>query len=281
MAVISELIDSGLRLKRQRRLRGAIEHFRQLHATYPDNARIQFELANCWLAFGTPENALPHYRELLALPQTKTLPPKDMPRLYAQLCATLHQLGEHAEALEIAQAGLQLHPDYRPLRAWQIFALDASGAQQVAVLNALELMLESLAPSRWDIFEEDIKQAVRQMRARLENAPTAALPEMPKTGKARADSVSKSTMEKKQQPDSPEQSGKQRINLSGGEEAEADAGEHEVAVVVRPPARKPSRRRSLPQLGKRSVRIDISSGDDKAATDDPPASAAVKIPIDD
>ena len=33
----------------------------------PDSARIQFELANCWLAFGVPENALPHLRELLAL----------------------------------------------------------------------------------------------------------------------------------------------------------------------------------------------------------------------
>ena len=250
MAVISELIDSGLRLKQQRKLRGAIEHFRQLHATYPENARIQFELANCWLAFGVPENALPHYRELLAPPKAKSLPPKDLPRLYAQLAATLHQLDENQEALEIARAGLQLHPNYRPLRAWQIFALEATGAHQAAVLDALELMLEALAPSRWDIFEDDIKQVVRHMRARLENATPLSPPDGSEGGKTRADSV-------------------------------ADADEHEVAVTVRPPARKATRRRILPQLGNRSVRIDISSENDEPAADDPPASAAFKIPLDD
>lgn len=285
MAVISELIDSGLRLKQQRKLRGAIEHFRQLHATYPENARIQFELANCWLAFGVPENALPHYRELLAPPKAKNLPPKDLPRLYAQLAATLHQLDENQEALEIAKAGLQLHPTYRPLRAWQIFALEATGAHQAAVLDALELMLEALAPSRWDIFEDDIKQVVRHMRARLETAAPLSQTDKSSEGKIRADSAAGSEKAKdaaSEKSTTPEYSGKQRIDLSAAEEASAaDADEHEVAVTIRPPARKTARRRKLPQLGKRSLRIDISSENDEPAADDPPASAAFKIPLDD
>jgi len=275
VAVISELIDSGLRLKQQQKLRGAIEHFRQLHATYPENARIQFELANCWLAFGVPENALPHYRELLALPKAKSLPPKDLPRLYTQLCATLHQLDESQEALEIAKAGLQLHPNYRPLRAWQIFALEATGAHRLAVLDALELMLESLAPSRWDVFEDDIKQVVRQMRARLESVETAQI----------AAGISKETAPlppSAASPSTEKSVGKQRIDLRAAEDTSVvDAAEHEVAVTVLPPARKAARRRILPQLGKRSVRIDISTGDDEPAADDPPASAAFKIPVDD
>ena len=48
MAVISELIDVGLRLKEQGNQKSAIEHFRQLHTTYPGNARIMFELAASW-----------------------------------------------------------------------------------------------------------------------------------------------------------------------------------------------------------------------------------------
>ena len=275
MAVISELIDSGLRLKQQRKLRGAIEHFRQLHATYPENARIQFELANCWLAFGVPENALPHYRELLAPPKSKNLPPRDLPRLYAQLAATLHQLDENQEALEIAKTGLQLHPQYRPLRAWQIFSLEATGAHQAAVLDALELMLEALAPSRWDIFEDDIKQVVRQMRARLENTTPLSPPDRSGGGKTRADSVAGS--EKATPLGPPDRSGGGKTR----EDSAADADEHEVAVTIRPPARKAARRRILPQLGKRSVRIDISSENDESAADDPPASAAFKIPVDD
>lgn len=292
MAVISELIDSGLRLKQQRKLRGAIEHFRQLHATYPENARIQFELANCWLAFGVPENALPHYRDLMALPKSKSLPPKDLPRLYTQLCATLHQLDENDEALKIAQAGLQLYANYRPLRAWQIFALAATGAHQVAALDALDLMLESLAPSRWDIFEDDIKQVVRQMRARLEQATQLSPPDEA-TGRGEAATRPHTPLglgptdksgggrTTSKQPVTTEPSGKQRIDLSDMAEADADAAEHEIAVTVRQPAKKADRRRRMPQLGKRSVRIDISAGDDDSAADDPPAAAAFKIPIDD
>ena len=283
VAVISELINSGLRLKQQRKLRGAIEHFRQLYATYPDHARIQFELANCWLAFGVPENALPHYQELLEPSKAKSLPPKDLPRLYTQLCATLHQLDENQAALEIAQAGIKLHPTYRPLRAWQIFALTATGAHQVAVLDALELLLESLAPSRWDIFEDDIKQETRKMRARLENAtpsfpPTSQEnttplnpPEESGGGKAGSETEAR-------QPDSLENSGKQVIDVSAqADESPADADDHEVTVSVRPPAKKSPRHR-LSQLGRRSVRINISG--DEPSKDDP-AAAAFKIPIDD
>ena len=91
MAVISELIDAGLQLKAQEKHEAAIEHFRQLHETYPDNARVKFELAAAWSAFGVPEQALPLYRELLALPKRQGLPAKDMPRLYARLSSTLIQ----------------------------------------------------------------------------------------------------------------------------------------------------------------------------------------------
>ncbi len=273
MAVISELIDSGLRLKQQRKLRGAIEHFRQLHRTYPENARIQFELANCWLAFGVPENALPHYRELLEPPKAKGLPPKDLPRLYTQLCATLHQLDENQAALEYAQAGLSLHPNYRPLRAWQIFALAATGAHQVAVLDALELLLEALAPSRWDVFEDDIKQELREMRARLEHQEPAQLASEASQAPASPSSAA--------DPPASTEAGKQRIDIHAGEAAADDTAEHEIAVTMRPPTKKKTRRRRLPQLGKRSVRINISAGDDKPPADDRPAAAAFKIPVDD
>ncbi len=264
MAVINELIESGLRLKRRDNLRGAIEHFRQLQATYPENARIRYELANCWLAFGVPEQALPHYRELLALPKANALPPRDMPRLYTQLGATLFQLEETEQALDIIEMGLGLHPSYRPLRAWRIFALEAAGKPEMAVLDALELMLESLAPSRWDVFEDDIKQIVRQMRARLDierAAPTIppANDEMP----AQADSP-------------PQKSAAAPIAL-----VEADAeSDFDVEVTVREPSEK-RRRRIVPQLGKKAVRIDISGSDDTAEDNRPDSAAAFKIPIDD
>ena len=137
MAVITELIDAGLQLKRQGNLRGAIEHFRQLQATYPGNARIRFELAGAWRAFDVPEQALPLYRELLALPKSQGFPPKDLPRLYTHLGATLLDLGENDEARATIEAGLRLHPSYRPLRAWRILSLSKSNAMDLALLDAL------------------------------------------------------------------------------------------------------------------------------------------------
>ena len=127
MPVITELIEAGLRLKRAGNLRGAIEHFKQLHATYPSHARIMFELAAVWRLFGVPEQALPLYRDLLALPKSEGLPPKDMPRLYTQLGATLLEMGDVKESLAIIDQGLALHPSYRSLRAWRLFALSEAG----------------------------------------------------------------------------------------------------------------------------------------------------------
>lgn len=282
MAVVTELIEAGLRLKQGGNLGGAIEHFKQLHETYPDHARIMFELAACWRVFGVPEQALPLYRELLAKPKSQGLPPKDMPRLYTQLGATMLEMGDTAEALAIIEEGLRLHPSYRSLRAWRIFALTTAGSHQSALQDALELMLESLAPSRWDIFEAEIKALVKAMRANLpdQDAVAASSAEQPEAA-----------------PDRPAIDPPEAAN-----EGEADAqhsriavtsdapkaSETEVAVnLVKPTAKKQSRRKqkSRPQMGKRAVRIDISGDSDEpqeAAEEDDagPAGGALKIPLD-
>ena len=288
MTVITELIDAGLQLKQQGNLRGAIEHFRQLQATYPGNARILFELAGAWRAFDVPEQALPLYRELLALPKGQGLAPKDMPRLYTHLGATLLALGENDDARETIEAGLRLHPSYRPLRAWRILGLRRSGEHELALLDALELMLESLAPSRWDIFEDDIVAAVKQMRADLSADEALA-------SAARADESPAPKAESRQAKEaaSPAVAAEtQPIEVT--DEADA-AAEIDVAVnVVKPAANRKQRasrkktKKPAPQMGKSAVRIDIvESGAEGSARnqpsddEDPPAeSASFKIPLD-
>ena len=290
MAVITELIEAGLRLKLGGNLGGAIEHFKQLHATYPDHARIMFELAACWRAFGVPEQALPIYRALLAMPKSQGLPPKDMPRLYTQLGATLLDMGESTESLAIIEAGLRLYPSYRSLRAWRIFALQAGGAPQSALQDALELMLESLAPSRWDIFETEIKAVVKAMRVDLPHH--AAIPDLDS-----ADVEAASIAEDEEATETPAptdrreaateaESDLQHRNITVTSEAQS-ASETDVAVKLVKPKKKKSRRKksSRPQMGKRAVRIDISgesNATQKEADEDDSSSAAgaLKIPID-
>jgi hypothetical protein len=175
MAVISELIDAGLALKEQGNHQAAIEHFRQLHVTYPDHARIMFELAGSWQVFNVPEQALPLYRELLAMPKSQGLPPKELPRLYTQMGASLRLMGQFAESLEIIEAGLRLFPNYRPLRAYHMFALYSAGLHQNAMVESLQLMLESLAPTKWDVYEDDIVAIVKQIHERVPAPDTSDL----------------------------------------------------------------------------------------------------------
>ena len=258
-----------------------------MQATYPGNARIHFELAGAWRAFGVPEQALPLYHQLLALPKGQGLPPKDMPRLYTHLGATLLALGENAEARATIEAGLRLHPSYRPLRAWRILSLRSGGEHELALLDALELMLESLAPSRWDIFEDDIVAAVKAMRADLaadESLTPAAASEAgtdPNDEERDSPEPNKATAPAATQP----------IQITDDADA---AAEVDVAVNVVKPAKKRSQRakrsgrkqtKKAPQLGKRAVRIDISgegSAPKRPADDeDPPSeSASFKIPLD-
>ena len=290
MAVIAELIEAGRRLKATGNLGGAIEHFKQLHATYPGHARVMFELADAWRGFGVPEQALPLYRDLLAMPKNQGLPPKDMPRLYTQLGATLLEMGEAPEALAIIEAGLRLHPSYRSLRAWRIFAYAAADAHPQALLDALELMLESLAPSRWDIFEDDIKAQVKAMRASLP-APDVDREEAdtePTGGETSAQPAASTAEADGPQATSEEAGAPKRDEIAVAHEA-ADIAAVDVAVNLVDPAKKKmtvSRKKGArPQMGKKAVRIDIAGEADapapKAKDDgDPSASGAVKIPID-
>ena len=288
MAVITELIDAGLQLKRQGNLRGAIEHFRQLHATYPANARVMFELARTWSAFNVPEQALPIYRELLAMPKGQGLQAKDLPRLYTYLGATLLKLGETDKALATIDEGMRLHPSYRPLRVWRIFALSKSDADQLALLDALEFLLESLAPSRWDIFEGDIAATVKKMRA--EHSAEYGQEPIDTEREAPRQSVANDVSNAADFNDDTDARLDISVSVPEGKEKAADAAEVDVVVNVTEPSKKARKGRRKqktkgPQLGKNSVRIDISAAGDAAETqsdDDEPAthSSGFKIPVD-
>ena len=302
MAVISELIDAGLELKAQGKRDAAIEHFRQLRETYPENARIMFELAGTWAAFDVPEQALPLYQALLELPKSKALPARDMPRLYARLAATHFALRDYQEALAVVEEGLQLHPSYRPLRAFRIFSHYFSGREGNALIDALDLMLESLAPSRWDIMEAEIKAIVGELRDsvnRAEGAGIAAddLGEQTAAASAIADEP-KSGGDAEHSDDVPD-SHHEKSDSEGaaasvsGQIAVADATEphqdFELEVQVKSSGRKSSRQRSQgrkgKQLGEKKVRINISASGDAEEVeindaDDDEGAAKVNIPID-
>lgn len=302
MAVISELIDLGLALKQNGKLEGAIEHFRQLQATYPDNARIMFELGACWTAFGVPKQALPLYRELMAMPKGKGLPAKDAPRLFTRLGATLLALNEFDEALSVIDEGLRLHPSYRPLRAFRIFCLDAAGMPRSALGDSLDLMLESLAPSRWDTFEDEIRGLVASLHlddgyAGAQSATQTATDTKATTVAVKSSSnkgpadVKGSTSKAESNEAAANASSENAPAISKIEVDQIDRGEKDIELKVKVVKRERQRSRTSKknagrgQFGNRAVRIDISATGDKhegQSDDDAPATAAGKleIPVD-
>ncbi len=280
MAVISELIEAGLRLKRQGNYQAAIEHFRQLNATYPQHARIMFELADSWRALGVPERALPLYRQLIAIPKHQGLPLRDVPRLYTQMGASLRLLGEYRESLAVIEEGLRRYPAYRPLRAYRLFALHSAGLHQNAMVEALELMLESLSASRWDTFEEDIIRIVKGLREQISQADTAQLEDW--------EFDEYWTETESNQPDEPVNAAKSaegdRMGVMDEDELDLEGLELEVKVRPSPKSRQTD---NQGQFGRKPVQIDISFDEEenegKPSSDDdssPPASGRVNIPID-
>ena len=190
-----------------------------------------FELADSWRAFGVPEQALSLYQQLMALPKGQGLPPRDVPRLYTQMGATLQGLDKYAESLAIIDEGLRLYPAYRPLRAWRLFALCETGRHQQAVVECLALMVESLAPSKWDVFEEDILRAVKTLGERIDEG---------------------------RQPDE-----------DAPDAADGDEGGAALEVKVRPAKPKSRKRGRRGQFGRKPIQIDImdqEEGDDRAAS---------------
>ena len=285
MAVINELIEAGLRLKQQGNYQAAIEHFRQLNATYPHHARIMFELADAWRALGVPEQAVPLYRQLIAIPKHQGLPLRDVPRLYTQTGASLRLLGEYRESLAVIEEGLRRYPAYRPLRAYRLFALHSAGLHQNAMVESLELMLESLGPSKWDTFEEDIIHIVKGLREQISQADTAQLEDW--------EFDEYWTETESDQPDEPVNAAKSaeddRIGVMDEDELDFEGLELEVKVRPSPakPQPKPRQTDSQGQFGRKPVQIDISfdgeEDEDKPSSDDdspPPASGRVSIPID-
>ena len=197
-----------------------------------------------------------------------------MPRLYTRTGASLLELGDIEEALAIIEQGLSLHPAYRPLRLWRMLALSKRGADGLALLAALELLLESLAPSRWDVFESEIVAAVKRLRADYD-VETADEGEMPaQTKPARATEAEKP-------------GDKLPVEDYAPASAEPISDDAEITVKVKrasKPSDKPAPKPKTSQLGQKSVRIKIGEPDaepeSKSDDDEPRAGAAFRIPVD-
>ncbi|MBL8161349.1 MAG: tetratricopeptide repeat protein [Anaerolineae bacterium] len=130
-------IAAGLELERAGDEQGAIEHFRQVVADYPNDSRAWFEYAGAFDFAGQEAEAIPHYRRALAM----GLDGDYLPRLYVQLGSSLRNVGAFDEAVALLDEGIARFPDMPALRVFRAYALESAGRSKAAITELLELAI--------------------------------------------------------------------------------------------------------------------------------------------
>ncbi len=133
-------VTAGLQLEREERDAEAIEHFRQLLADYPDEARAHFEYAGAFDSAGQEAEAVPHYRRAMAL----GLDDDHLARATLQLGSSLRNIGDYAGAVMLLTEGCQRFPDRASLRVFLAFAQESAGESQAAITNLLNLAIDHI-----------------------------------------------------------------------------------------------------------------------------------------
>lgn len=168
MTILDDLIEAGLALHREGRDDAALAHFQQLTLAFPTEGRVFFEYGGLYDYLGEEAQAIPLYRQALALGVPENL----LPRLYLQLGSSLRNVGSHAEAVQLLGEAVANHPEHHALRMFYALALDSSERSHEAFLQTLYLVQRLVDPMHFDGYA----RAIRQYSAELIQPPSQTTP---------------------------------------------------------------------------------------------------------
>jgi ribosomal protein S18 acetylase RimI-like enzyme len=135
-------LDDRLRLGRALSRTGqderAMVYLKTLDTQFPDDARVQYELACAHDRAGLEAEAAPYYQRALAL----GLVGDDLSRAYLGLGSTLRNLGKYEESIRVLSEGRARFPEYTALRPFLALSLFDAGQHQEALVEMLELTLD-------------------------------------------------------------------------------------------------------------------------------------------
>lgn len=153
MTSFEQQVEIGLQLEREGKDDQAIEHFRQLLAQYPDDARAHFEYAGAFDSAGRESEAIPHYRHSMEI----GLSGDYLQRVYLQLGSSLRNIAAHDEAVEVLREGCAKFPNDAALRVFLAFALESAGRGRDAITELLELAIREIQTAEM----KDYARAIR------------------------------------------------------------------------------------------------------------------------
>ncbi|QBD75328.1 tetratricopeptide repeat protein [Ktedonosporobacter rubrisoli] len=124
----------------------------ELHATYPDDAEITFQMAVVHDNLGLERESIPFY--LKAFEQGLSGP--DLERAYLGLGSTYRGLGEYQKAVETLRRGVKEFPQNRALQTFLAMALYNTGQHREAMELVLTNLLETTTDEKLQYFKRGL-----------------------------------------------------------------------------------------------------------------------------
>lgn len=146
-------LEEALALRKQGQLEQARTLLLALALAHPKDATIQYECAGIHDAMGYEADAVPYYREAMAL----GLPEQDLISAYTCLGSTLRTLGRYAEALQVLEEGKQRFGEAREIDPFLAMTLYNAGRAH----EAMQLLLNTLLDTTGDASIRAYERALR------------------------------------------------------------------------------------------------------------------------
>ena len=125
----------------------------KLDTRFPNVAEIAYQLAWTCDVLGRERDALPHYERAIAL----GLPPNELAGALIGLGSTLRTLGQPARAVEVLRSGRAQFPDHREFEVFLALALHDLGQHAEALQLALTTLVETSEDSGITSYQREIR----------------------------------------------------------------------------------------------------------------------------
>ncbi|WP_104165695.1 tetratricopeptide repeat protein [Arthrobacter sp. SX1312] len=153
-------------------MRPTIDALLPLHAAYPEDARVLYEVGGAYDTAGQEDLAQGFYEKALAAGLEGDL----LRRCYLQYGSTLRNLGEYGTSLEVLGTARGLFPDSPALAVFEAISLQAAGGSNESVASLLDLVVAHLGASDIGRYEAAISgnaACIRSMEGAVEHLPRA------------------------------------------------------------------------------------------------------------
>jgi tetratricopeptide (TPR) repeat protein len=136
---LAERLAEAIELRESGRLEEAMPRLVELRREFPNDARVAVQTAWVHDSLGLSDEAVEHYEAAIA----GDLPEIDLRAAYLGLGSTFRAMGRDSDSDRVLCEGIELFPDFLPLRAFHALTEYSLGRPREAVRALLDLLVEA------------------------------------------------------------------------------------------------------------------------------------------